>query len=112
MTRGLFDDYDFTLPFLKKDEIVKEPFIRTGLGIEESPRPKSESGLEVYSRDTYADQIEAIYDVVFQWMYSKDPKVCECFVIVLLLSLEEFYCLLPMFRHVLKLVNASENCVC
>ncbi|PIO71125.1 HEAT repeat protein [Teladorsagia circumcincta] len=28
----------------------------------------------VLSRHTYTDQAEAIYEVVFQWMYSKDPK--------------------------------------
>uniref|UniRef100_A0A8R1EA29 HEAT repeat protein n=1 Tax=Caenorhabditis japonica TaxID=281687 RepID=A0A8R1EA29_CAEJA len=39
-------------------------------------RPSSVSGhcQEVSNRATYTDQIEAVYDVVFNWIYSKDPK--------------------------------------
>lgn len=39
-------------------------------------RPNSASGhcQEVSNRATYSDQTEAVYDVIFSWIYSKDPK--------------------------------------
>ncbi|CAI5439279.1 unnamed protein product [Caenorhabditis angaria] len=33
-----------------------------------------ENSQEVSNRKTYADQTEAVYDVIFGWIYSKDPK--------------------------------------
>ncbi|CAL2029686.1 unnamed protein product [Caenorhabditis brenneri] len=43
---------------------------------EDQSRPNSASGhcQEVSNRATYSDQTEAVYDVVFSWIYSKDPK--------------------------------------
>ncbi|UMM11428.1 hypothetical protein L5515_000724 [Caenorhabditis briggsae] len=42
----------------------------------EHSRPNSAFGhcQEVSNRATYSDQTEAVYDVVFVWIYSKDPK--------------------------------------
>ncbi|EFO84874.1 hypothetical protein CRE_03773 [Caenorhabditis remanei] len=42
----------------------------------EHSRPNSANGhcQEVSNRATYSDQTEAVYDVVFGWIYSKDPK--------------------------------------
>ncbi|CAJ0593790.1 unnamed protein product [Cylicocyclus nassatus] len=43
--------------------------------LEASPNHNNESDhASVSSRITYTDQAEAIYEVVFNWMYSKDPK--------------------------------------
>nr|CDJ91151.1 HEAT domain containing protein [Haemonchus contortus] len=44
-------------------------------GANHSPNHERENDRHmVLSRHTYTDQAEAIYEVVFQWMYSKDPK--------------------------------------
>ncbi|CAD6197830.1 unnamed protein product [Caenorhabditis auriculariae] len=38
------------------------------------PGSAAEVSQEVSNRATYSDQTEAVYDVIFQWIYSKDPK--------------------------------------